>query len=108
MNAGSAARARCAKRATRRVRRQLVERQRAVGHGHGQRRNRVDVLAGETQHDPAGDQEPQARASAQRLGQLGCGVDEVLQVVEQQQQAAVAEERDQALAERPVAGLVQS
>ncbi len=64
-----------------------------------QRRHRVDLLAGHAQRLAAGDDETQVRALREQADQLGRDVDHLLDVVEQQQHAAVADVAGQVVGE---------
>ena len=59
------------------------------------------------QRRPAGGDDPELRAALDEPGHLGRGrVDDLLEVVEEQERLPVADQRDDALAERPLLGLL--
>ena len=86
---------------------QLVRRWQPVRVGHRQRGHRHNAFAGEPQRGPAGGQNRQARAPAQEIGGQRRRVEQVLEIVENQQQVAVAQRITQTVGKRAVACLDQ-
>ena len=56
-----------------------------------ERRNRVRLLARQAQELAAGDNLQEVRARGRELGEAGCRLDEMLEVVEQKEQALVGD-----------------
>src|SRR4051794_1550594 len=56
-----------------------------------ERRHGVVDLPTDPQHLPAGDQEAQVRARLEQLRELGCRLDHLLEVVEQQEELTLAD-----------------
>ena len=59
----------------------------------------IEMLGGDPQRNPARDDEPQLRASARQLRNVGRRVDDLLEVVEHEQHLTIADERDDAVRE---------
>ena len=75
--------------------RQVGEGSRLLRLRQGQGRDEEFVLAPDLQRHPAGHQELHSRAGGEKLGQGGHGRDDLLQVVEDEQDLAVAQQGDQ-------------
>jgi hypothetical protein len=56
--------------------------------GDGEREDRKLVLSGEVEGGPAGDEQAEARTGGEQGGELGCRLDHLLEVVQQQQQVS--------------------
>ena len=72
----------------------------------GERIDGVEMLGGDPQRNAARDEEPQLGAAAHKLGDIGRRVDDLLEVVEDEQHLAVADERDDAVGERALLRLL--
>ena len=59
--------------------------------GHPEWRDRIFTLTIDAKGTPAGDQRRDLRSAGEQLGDLGCGVDHLLEVVQHQEQALAAD-----------------
>ena len=71
-----------------------------------ERGERVLPLGGDPERCPARGHDPQPRAALDQTGHLRSGRHDLLEVVEEQERLLVADQRDDALAERPPLGLL--
>ena len=84
---------------------QLVRFRQVVRVGHRQRRDGHDVLAGEPQGGPAGRQDRQARAPDQQVRGHRGRIEQVLEVVEDEQELAIAQQGSQTVDRGPPAAV---
>ena len=80
----------------------------AADRREAQRRDRIGMLAGETEQCPAGGQDRQVGASGKELRHRGCGRQQVLEVVEEDQHLAVVQDDSQPILEWQIATFMES
>lgn len=91
-----------------RVRRQLPGERAGSGLGEAQRRDRKLVLAAQVEHGAARDEHLEAGRGPEQIGHDGGGGEDLLEVVQQEQQALVAQVVDEGIADRAAADVLET
>ena len=89
-----------------RARRLGAGREERDGIGCGQRLDGIEALSGDAERNATRDEKLEPRAAGDQRGHVGRGVDDLLEVVEDEEHAPIADERGDAVDDRALLGLL--